>query len=30
VLEPAAYADPAHQVPKGDTAKPEVIKFKTW
>ena len=30
VLEPAAYADSANQVPRGDTAKPEVIKFKTW
>ena len=30
VLEPIAYADVAYQAPKGDTANPSVIKFRSW
>lgn len=30
VLEPVMYAAPAYQAPRGDTAKPSIIKFKAW
>ena len=30
INEPALYNDPSNKVPKGDTAVPSLIKFKTW
>lgn len=30
VLQPAMFVDPAYQAPKGNTAKPSIIKFKAW
>lgn len=30
VLEPTMFNDPAYQAPRGDTARPSIIKFKAW
>ena len=30
VLEPTMFNDPAYQTPRGDTARPSIIKFKAW